>query len=72
MDGLNDFCKLTQTILVGVVVGTEFCGAESAAVRDPTFWTVGMFGIAEYCKEQELYYYKVRSILTSIMYHTKH
>jgi len=28
-----------------VAVGTEFCGAESDAVRDPTFWTVtiGMF-----------------------------
>jgi len=28
-----------------VAVGTEFCGAESAAVHDPTFWTVtiGMF-----------------------------
>jgi len=34
-----------QHLYVGVAVGTEFCGAESAAVRDPTFWTVtiGMF-----------------------------
>ena len=35
-------------IIVGVAVGTEFCGAESPAVRDSDFWvvTIGEYGIA--------------------------
>ena len=30
--------------MLGVALGTEYCGAESAAIYDPKFWTftVGM------------------------------
>jgi len=38
------FCYNAYTLMLGVALGTEYCGAESAAIYDPRFWTftVGM------------------------------
>ena len=49
---LNQLSKLhtlsDHLLLAGVAVGTEFCGAESAAVHDPTILTLTIIGMLQH------------------------